>query len=146
MANLALVLKEEIRRLARKEVKAQVGSTRQSIAQYRREIAALKRRLAEQAKKIARLEAGHGKRQPAVGSTTALPESVRFSSRSVKAQRRRSGLSAELYGQLVGVSGLTIHNWENGKARPRKAQLAALIAVRGLGKREAMSRVEQLSA
>jgi DNA-binding transcriptional regulator YiaG len=55
---------------------------------------------------------------------------VRFSAKSVRSQRRRLGLSAEDYGKLVGVSPLTIHHWEQGKARPRKAQLAALVAVR----------------
>ena len=71
-------------------------------------------------------------------------ENVRFSSRSVKAQRDRLGFSAKDYGLLVGVSGLTIYNWEQDKSRPRQAQLAALAAVRGIGKREALARLELL--
>ena len=67
---------------------------------------------------------------------------VRYSARSVRAQRKRLGISAEDYGRLIGVSGLTIYNWEHGKARPRKAQLAALIAVRGIGKREAVKQLQ----
>ena len=43
MPNIAAVLKDEIRRLAKKEIKAQVGSTKQAVAQYRRDIAELKR-------------------------------------------------------------------------------------------------------
>ena len=43
MANLAATLKEEVQRLARKEIKAQTGTTKQAVAQYRREIAKLKR-------------------------------------------------------------------------------------------------------
>ena len=39
---------------------------------------------------------------------------------------------------------LTIYNWELGKSRPRKEQLAALVAVRGIGKREALKRLELL--
>ena len=57
MADLAGTLREEIRRLARKEIKAQTGATKQAVAQYRREIAGLKRQLREQEKKIAFLEA-----------------------------------------------------------------------------------------
>ena len=45
MANLAATIKEEIQRLARKEIKAQTGSTKQAVAQYRREIAKLKRQV-----------------------------------------------------------------------------------------------------
>lgn len=145
MANLALALKEEIRRLARKEVKAQVGSTRQSVARYRREIAALKRQLAEHAKKIAKLTSGSGAPVAQASSENGdIPDGTRFSSRSVRAQRARTGLSAERYGKLVGVTGLTIYNWEQGKSRPRKSQLAALVAVRGLGKREAEAKMAEL--
>ena len=64
----------------------------------------------------------------------------------MKAQRSRLGLSAADYGKLVGVSGLTIYNWEHGKARPRKAQLAALVTVRGVGKREALLKLAESAA
>ena len=62
----------------------------------------------------------------------------------MKAQRQRLGLSAADYGKLVGVSGITIYNWEHEKATPRKAQLAALVAARGIGKREALKKLAEL--
>ena len=73
-------------------------------------------------------------------------EGVRFSARSVKSQRERLGFSAADYAKLVGVSPLTIYNWEQGKSRPQKAQLASLAAVRGIGKREALAKLEVLKA
>ena len=60
-----------------------------------------------------------------------------------RTQRRRLGLSAEDYGKLVGVSGLTIYNWEHGKTRPRPAQFAAFAALRNIGKREAQKRLAE---
>jgi DNA-binding transcriptional regulator YiaG len=146
MPNLAATLKEEIQRLARKEIKAQTGSTKQAVAQYRREIAKLKRQVREQEKKIAFLEAQEQKRLGQPKATGESLEGVRFSARSVKAQRERLGLSAADYAKLVGVSALTIYNWEQGKSRPRKEQLAALVAVRGIGKREALTKLELLKA
>jgi DNA-binding transcriptional regulator YiaG len=141
MPNIAGVLKEEIRRLAKKEIKAQVGSTRQAVARYRSDIAKLKRQLGQQEREIKLL-----KKQPGQPQAEEEPlESVRFSARSVKAQRSRLGLSAADYGKLVGVSGLTIYNWEQEKARPRKAQLTALVAVRGIGKREALKKLAELT-
>lgn len=144
MPNIAAVLKEEICRLARREVKAQVGKTQKAALQYRKDIAKLKRLLGEQDKELKRLKRemqGHdGKPQTAEEPL----EGIRFSSRSVKAQRQRLGLSAAHYGRLVGVSGLTIYNWEHNKARPRKSQLAALVAVRGIGKREAIKKLAEL--
>jgi DNA-binding transcriptional regulator YiaG len=71
-------------------------------------------------------------------------EGVRFSAKGVRAHRQRLGLSAKNYGRLVGVSGLTVYHWESGRSRPRAQQLAALVAVRGLGKREAMKRLALL--
>jgi transcriptional regulator with XRE-family HTH domain len=47
---------------------------------------------------------------------------------------------------LVGVSGQSIYKWEQGEVRPRAAQLQALAAVRGIGKCEALSRLEQVAA
>ncbi len=141
MPNIAAVLKEEIRRLAKKEVKAQVGATKQAVTRYRSEIANLRRVLTQQEREIKLLKKRRG--QPSIEEEPL--ESVRFSARSVKAQRSRLGLSAAAYGQLVGVSGLTIYNWEHGTSRPRKAQLAALVAVRGLGKREALKKLAELT-
>ena len=71
-------------------------------------------------------------------------EGIRFSPRWLKGNRERLGISAADYGTLVGVSSLTIYNWEGGKAKPSKNKLAALAAVRGLGKREALKRLEML--
>jgi DNA-binding transcriptional regulator YiaG len=64
----------------------------------------------------------------------------------VKAQRRRTGLSAADYAKLVGVAPLTIYNWEHHKSRPRQEQFNALVALRGLGKREAHAKLELLTA
>ena len=71
-------------------------------------------------------------------------QGVRYSAKSVRSQRQRLGLSTEQYGKLVGVSPLTIHHWEIGKAHPRRAQLMALVAVRGISKRDAMAKLAEL--
>jgi len=44
----------------------------------------------------------------------------------------------------VGVSEQTVYNWEAGSSKPQAKQLAALVAVRGLGKREAVKRLEMM--
>jgi DNA-binding transcriptional regulator YiaG len=144
MPNIAAVLREEIRRLARREVKAQVGKTQKAALQSRKDIAKLKRLLGEQYKELKRLNRAMLECKGEPPAAEEQLEGIRFSSRSVKAQRQRLGLSAAHYGKLVGVSGLTIYNWEHNKARPRKAQLAALVAVRGIGKREATKKLAEL--
>jgi DNA-binding transcriptional regulator YiaG len=148
MTTLAIALKDEIRRLARKEIKAQTGRTARAVAQYRREIARLKRQQRDHEKRLAFLAAQTRKTfaSPAAAARPDLNGSLRFSARSVKAQRRRTGLSAADYAKLVGVAPLTIYNWEHHKSRPRQEQFNALVALRGLGKREAHAKLELLTA
>jgi len=143
MPNLLSLLNERIHRLARREIRAQTKKTRRLTAQHRRDIAALKRQVATLTKTVAFLEKQEQRR---VASPPAPQEvkGVRFSARSVKAQRARLGLSAKDFGRLVGVAALTIYSWESGKSRPRQKHLPALAAVRHLGKREARQRLEMI--
>ena len=67
---------------------------------------------------------------------------VRFSAKSVRSHAD-VGPDGEQYAKLIGVSPLTIFNWENQKSRPRRAQLLALVAVRDISKREAMAKLAQ---
>ena len=143
MPNFAAALKKEIVRLARKEIRSQTGVTKRAATQHRRDLAALKRVVAELRKEVAFLAAQEKKRvkhQPLEDRS----EEVRFSPRWLKLHREKIGLSAADYGKLVGVSSLTIYNWESGKARPRPTLLSALAAVRGLRRREALKRLELL--
>ena len=142
MTTLATVLKDEIRRLARKEIRTQTAGTAKAVARYRREIARLKRQQQDLERKLSRFEGQISKAAAAPSATAAESNGEqRFSARSAKAQRRRTGLSAADYAKLVGVSPLTIYNWEQGKSRPRREQFASLVALRGIGKREAQARL-----
>ena len=55
-------------------------------------------------------------------------------------------MSAEDYARLIGVSPLTVYNWEHGKSRPQDERIAALVAVRSLGRREALAKLEMLKS
>lgn len=145
MPNLASVLKEEIRRLARKEAKAQVADLKKASAQHRREIAALKRQLLLQQRTNAQFAKAVTK-GTAVAPATSDAASPRFSPTWLRKHRAKLGISAADYAALVGVSGLTIYNWEKGKNKPRAAQVEKLAGVRGLGRREALSRLERAGA
>ncbi len=62
MPSIAAMLKQEIIRLARKEVKTQTEAIRKAGAQYRRDIAQLKRQVAGISKQVAYLEQQERKR------------------------------------------------------------------------------------
>ena len=142
MGNLTAVLRQEISRIARKETRAQIAQLRKASAGHRRTLAALKRQLRDQGRAMAAL------RKTSLRATVpAKPEAApaRFRADGVSAHRKRLGLSAERFAKLVGVTGQSVYNWEQGK-RPRAAQLAALSAVRAMGKREALAKLEAMSA
>ncbi len=144
MPNLQSVLREEIQRLARREVRSELEATRKAMAQHRREIAELKRRSTALERTVSYLQSRETKRLKAGPSQAEPPPGTRFSVQSLKAQRRRSGLSQEDYASLVGVSSSTIYNWESGSTKPSGKHLATLVSLRGIGKREATKRMELL--
>ncbi len=143
MSTLVSVLKHEITRLARKEVAAGTKVLRKANAQYRRDIAQLKRQADALSKQVAYLEQQEKKRVSKRVPVTSA-EGKRFSRRGLATHRQTVALSAADYATLVGVSAHTIYSWEQGKSRPREGQLASLVAVRALGKREALKRIELL--
>lgn len=60
-----------------------------------------------------------------------------FSPERVFEERERLELSAADYSTLVGVTPLTIYNWEHGRSKPRAAQLERWLDVYGIAKRDA---------
>ena len=155
MPNLGNVLKEEIARLARKEIRAQVGKTQKQVAEQRREIAELKRVNTELNRRLNFLEKQEKQRleqpaEPKVIIQTAdgkeeAASTARFSPKWLSKHRAKLGLSAADYAKLVGCAPLSIYKWEKGESTPRAKQREALAAIRGIGKREAQRRIELMS-
>lgn len=145
MPNIATVLKEEISRVARKEVRGEILQLKKASTQYRSEIAALKRRaqaLEQQIKRLGKTAAKKTRAAPEEESGPAL----RFSAKGLAKQRQRLGLSAANTAALMGVSALSVYKWESGKTRPRASQLPAIASLRKLSKKEAAARLEAMAA
>ena len=138
MPNIASILKTEISRVARKEVRTEIESLKKASVAHRASIAELRRQVNALEKELRRL--AKGAMRPATAPDSDADPSAgtkrRFSATRLAAHRAKLGLSAAIYGQLVGVSGQTIYHWEQGKARPRAVQLENLASVRDLGARE----------
>jgi len=144
MPNIATVLREEITRLARKEIRKGTVSLQKASSQYRRDIAALKRQVAGLQRQVALLEPKvpvHPREAAPVDDNTR----VRFTAKGLRSQRKRLGLSAADYARLVGVSTQSVSNWEREATRPRKEQLLALTSLRTIGKKEAQARLHQIA-
>ena len=143
MPNFASIMKEEVVRLARKELRSETEGLKKASSQYRSDIAALKRRLGALEKQLSHFEKKSKGSQKLEASAETAP--VRFSAKGLASQTQRLGLAAAEMGLLLGVSAQTIYNWEAGKSRPRQQQLAAIAALRGLGKRQVKARLTELA-
>jgi DNA-binding transcriptional regulator YiaG len=144
MSKIGSLLKEEMLRLARKEARVEVRIVKKASAQHRRDIAELKRRLRNLTLRLSQHERRACKEQGAApaGAAQDMPK---FSAKRLRSHRRRLGLSAADYARLVGVTQLSIYNWERGVARPRQEWLQVLAALRELTKKEAQARLEKLA-
>ena len=143
MVNIGKVLKDEIQRLARQELKSIVEP-------LRREIADLKRVLAEHTRIMAR----SGRVDPAPapdsyprGKTSAVPASVqprkRITGKMIRRLRQQLDLSQADFARLVGVSVHSVRNWERKAEQLRLLGNTpqAILEAAGMGREEARRRL-----
>ena len=142
MPNVAQILKVEIERIVKKALRAETTSLKKASTSYRSEISALKRRSHELEQAIKVLSKHVQKTMPSVATPASK---TRFSAKSLASQRRRLGLSAEDIGRLIGASGQSVYNWEAGKARPRDTHMAAIAALRTLGRKAAIAHLASMN-
>lgn len=135
MPNIASVLKSEITRIARKEIRAEVEGLKKSLSGYRSEIAALKRRCQSLEHEVRSLNKSVPKQAPAAVDESG--KSVGFSAKELASQRKRLGLTIEGCALLLGTVGKSIYRWETGKAKPRERYWPSIAALRTLSKEQA---------
>lgn len=137
MSKVMQVLKAEIVRLARREVRQEVRPLRRLLAERRRQIAELRRQNRRLQKELAALRRKLGEAQP-MGPVAAEETAERFwiSGQGVRALRRRLGLTQASLAKLAKVSLPAVVNWEKkpGKLRLRKATAAKLREIRRMKK------------
>jgi DNA-binding transcriptional regulator YiaG len=142
MPNIGNILKQEISRLARREIKQQTTALYKAAAGYRRDIASLKRQVAA----LERTTKAQNKQLKKTTPVVAEPDTaLRFRADGFKTLRKKLDLSAEQIAKLLGVSGQSIYAWETKRSTPRRAQLPAIAALRKMGKREATMRLAEMA-
>ena len=138
MPNIAQLLKDEISRLARKEVRAasaplqqQIQALKKTNRQQREAIDLLLRRV-DQLQALTDSPTNKILKAPAIEDD----RQIRLSGTSIKKHRKRLGLSQGELGQLLNVSTNTIVRWEQDKSKPREAYRAGIAQLRTMGVRE----------
>lgn len=143
MSTFANQLKSEISRLAKKEVRAETQALKKASAQYRGEIAVLKRRVAGLEAQIKKQGKGTARVKAVEKTDEKSGTSHRFRVAGFAALRKKLNISAAEMGKLLGVSAQSVYHWETGKTKPRASQLAAIAAVRKFGKRAVAAKLAE---
>ena len=126
MPNIQKILNEEIRRLARREIrnelvnlKEQLALMRKTITEQNRRIKALEDVVPAPAKPV---------RSPVNPSTAAKP--VRVTAGRIKKLRMELCLSQRKFAILLGVNPNSVYYWESGKIEPKETQKRKIAAIR----------------
>lgn len=146
MPNIGSVLRHEIARLSRREIRGEISATKKSSNQYRHHIAALRKQMSALERRVAVLQRAVANGRGAGGATAPEEQApkLRFAASRLRSQRFRHGLTAGDYAKLLGVSEQTIYNWEHGTHRPGSDRLQLIAALRGMGKRAVQARLSSL--
>ncbi len=145
MPNLAQTLKQEISRIARKEVREDLAALRKSVTAHRSEIALLKRTVKELGTQLRSAQKAVMRAAPAVVEQKDAERSGRkrsFNADRLKAKRQALGMSQAQMARLLGISTLSLWKWETGQVTPRASMLERYFAALSMGKREAWKAIE----
>lgn len=148
MPNVALVLKAEIARISRLEIKEHLISLHDSMVALKKTVSELKYRTAvleSDNKRLLSLQKTVQELKPQ--TPQEIKGKVRLSSKGIRKLRTKLGLSQSAFADLLGVTSQAVYSMENkeGKLRLRPATLLNLLEVRKMGKREARKRIEEVS-
>lgn len=147
MTSIVSVLKSEIARVTRLEMRAETETLKKASVRYRAEIAHLRRQVAVLEQQAKRMEKALSRIQPAQAASKSSPERpTRFSPAGLKKLRERHKLSAPTLAAILNVSAQTIYNWEAGTSRPGKDMVGNIAILRKMGKREVRRRIEVMQS
>ncbi len=136
MPKIEQVLKSEIIRLARKQIRAACGPLARDVRELKRRVSLLSKSVVALDKMRAVLEAERAAEGVKLEAPEEKVEAARLSPLLIKKLRARLGLSQGQLARLVGVSGPAVAHWELGRSRPQGRNKVALVALRGIGRRE----------
>jgi len=143
MGKVETVVRAEIVRLARKELRGVLPALSRDVRELKRIVSGLRRSVSA----LEKLAAEQARRQQADLARLEVPEEelkvARLSPALIRKLRGRLGITQAELAALVGVSTGAVVGWEGGIISPRGSHRAAIIAVRKLGRREVRGLLEQ---
>lgn len=143
MPDIKSILNDEIRRLAKKEIKLAVLPLVKTISEQRKMISELKKRISILEKiKVAAADKSADTDVKNDGNEVKL----RLNAAGIARVRNKLKLTQSEFAKILGVSTHTVSIWELGKTAPRQGARTAICALRTVGKREIKRMLEAANA
>ena len=141
MPNLNQILREEIVRIAKREINQQVKPPKGQLVELRKTVREQRRRIDQLEKDLA----GKADKERVIAPrTVSEDDDVRVPRGSVRKHRERFGISQREMALLLDVSALTVSNWETERTSPSGQNKLAFAELRKMGAREVWNRLERL--
>ena len=135
MGKIETMIKAEIQRLARREIRATFRPLKREVRAMRLKVSTLVKGYTT-LNRVAKEQIQRATEQFKLEATPEEIKIARFSPGRIRALRLKKGLSQKELGMLLGVSLGTIVLWEKGKITPKAERRGGLVALRKIGKRE----------
>ena len=144
MSKMTEVIRSEIVRLARKEVKQSALPLARGLTGLRRGVSKILQALTALEKKVDRQNLAL-RSTPTLGAPVQAAEGEESKSRLspglLKKLRKRLDISQTGLAQLLAVSQPAVASWEQGRAKPGAANRAAIVALRALSPAQVSERL-----
>jgi len=135
MGKIESMIKSEIQRLARREIRSTFRPLKREVRTMRLKVSSLMKGFGN-LNRITKEQVQRASEQFKLESSPDEIKIARFSPARIRALRLKKGLSQKELGMLIGVSLGTVVLWEKGKITPKAERKGSLIALRKLKKRE----------
>ena len=146
MAKIEGVIKSEIIRLAKREVRAVFRPLRREVWQMSTKLSNLSKGIASLNRMAKELHLEEAK--PKLEATPEEIKASRLTPERIRRIRSKLGISQRELGTLIGASLGAVLSWEKGKFKPKGDKKAALVGLRKLKKRDVkkllMQKAEEL--
>ena len=145
MPDVAIVLKEEISRIARKEIRARVDPLKKQVIDLRRRLRTAETTILQLQKTTNKTANTVSRQSGAIVPDVEETRQIRISADSVKKLRTRLRLTQAHMAQLVDVSTNTVVRWEQGTSSPRGGSRAVMASMRSMGVKQVKKQLEKMA-
>lgn len=143
MGKIESVMKDEIARIARKEIRASVGPLKKEVRRLRTVVSQLTRTVAGLDREAVRSRKDRMEKLGKLSASDDEVKAARINGKWVQTLREKLNISQSELADLLDISVSGVRTWEYDISKPRGQNRASLVALRKLGRRDVKDMLEE---